>query len=267
MVTEIITEETIGKYLKLLKNDEVFGILDSRISGIGAYDDDSELPQGILTAEIHMEYIQIRRIHVLPEYREGDAAHVLLNVVMDLPEELKMPFLFFGTEEETDAELLSEYGFQEVSSDYSWIEGLLANYREIKAPPRIYEVGTLDQAPLESVQRFVLESDYDSLLQIPDGYLEEDRFSDASLICLHRNTIVGVILLEETDDSIRVPYIHTKDNMALLYALYVLRKLLYSEYASKAKLQFLMRDGIGREAISALISPGEEKKIHVYRHE
>ena len=267
MITEIITEESIGKYLRLLKNEEVFGILDGRISGIGASDDETDLPQGVITAEIHMEYIRIRRIHVLPEYRESDTAHVLLNVVMDLPEELKMPFLFCGTDEETDSELLSEYGFHEVSTDYSWIEGLLVNYREIKAPPKAYEVGTLDQAPMESVQRFVLESDYDRLLQIPDGYLESDRFSDASLICLDRNSVVGVILLEETDDSIRVPYIHTKDNMALLYALYILRKVLYSDYSSKARLQFLMHDGIGREAISALINPGVEKKIHVFRYE
>ena len=190
-----------------------------------------------------------------------------VKFVLISPEELKMPFLFCGTDEETDSELLSEYGFHEVSTDYSWIEGLLVNYREIKAPPKAYEVGTLDQAPMESVQRFVLESDYDRLLQIPDGYLESDRFSDASLICLDRNSVVGVILLEETDDSIRVPYIHTKDNMALLYALYILRKVLYSDYSSKARLQFLMHDGIGREAISALINPGVEKKIHVFRYE
>ena len=267
MNTEIITEESIGKYLKLLRNEEIFGILDGRISGIGACDDETDLPQGILTAEIHMDYIRIRRIHVLPEYREGDTAHILLHVVMDLPEDLKMPFMCYGTEDEIDTELLSEYGFKEISTDYSWIEGLLANYKEIKAPPKAYEVGTLDKAPMDRVQRFVLESNYDKLLQIPDGYLEGDRFSDASLVCMDRNTIVSVILMEETDDTIRIPYMHTKNNLALLYALFVLRKLLNSEYESKARLQFLMHKGIGREAIRALIHPGYEKKIRVFRYE
>ena len=265
MITEVITEESIGKYIKLLKNEEIFGILDGRVSAVAAWDDEKEQPQGVLTAEIHMNYIQIRRLYVLPEYQEEDTRHILMNIATDLPEDMKTPIVFCGTDDEIDETLVAEFGFKEISSKYSWIEGDLENYKEIKAPMKVFDIVTLDKAPMNRVQDFVLKSEYDRFIQVPDGYLEEGRFSDASLVCLNRDVIVGVILLEEMDQFIRIPYIHTKDNIALLYALYVLRKVLWMEYAPKAKLRFLMHDGIGRDALNLLMRPGEEKKIRIFR--
>ena len=267
MMTEIITEESIGKYIKILKNEEIFGILDGRITGLGACDDESGQPEGVLVAEIHMEYILLRRIYVLPDCQDEDLISRLMDIVTDLPEDLKAPIYYYGTDEETDATVLAQYGFKEIPNGYSCIEGFLEDYKEIKAPPKLFEVGTLDQVPKDSVQNFVLSSTHDRFMQIPDGYLDISRFSDASLVCYKRNIVVGVILMEETDDMIRIPYMYTKDNMALLYSLYVLRKVLFADYAPKAKLCFVMRDGIGREAIHALIRPSEEKKIRVFRHE
>lgn len=267
MVTEIITEETIGKYLKVLKNEEIFGILDGRISAIAVWDEEKEQPQGVLTAEIHTELILIRRIYVLPEYRDGETGNVLMHIATDIPEEQRVPYVIYGTDDEIDETLLAEYGFSEVPSKYSWIEGVLENYKEIKVPPKAFDMGTLDKAPMDKVQDFVLKSDPDRFMQMPDGYLESGRFSDASLICMKNDAIVGVILLEELDDSIQIPYIHTKDNLALLYSLYVLRKVLWTEYEPTARLQFLMNDGIGREALTVLIHPSEEKKIRIFRYE
>lgn len=267
MITEIITEDSIGKYIKVLKNEEIFGILNGRFSCVGACDEQTGLPQGILSAEIHMEYIQVRRVYVLPGYQEEDVAAELLEIITDLPEELKQPILYYEVEDLVDESLLSRYGFTEVKCGCSLIEGDLEHYKEIKAPPMNFSIGTLDQASPDMVRAFILASDYDKFLQIPDGYPDATRFSDGSLVIMAHGKVIGVILLEEMDDVIRVPYIHAKSNVELLYALHVLRKVLLSEYSLKARVQFLMRDGIGREAIRVLMDRGVEKKIRMFRYE
>ena len=62
IMTEIVTEETISKYMEFLGNEEIFGILNGRFSCMGACDRESGQPLGILTAEIHMDHIRIRRV-------------------------------------------------------------------------------------------------------------------------------------------------------------------------------------------------------------
>ena len=267
MITEIITEESIGTYIKVLKNEEIFGILDGRITGIGARNEETGLPQGVLTAEIHMEYILVRRIYIRPEYSGGETADGLIRIITDLPDDLKAPILLYGTEDTIDKGLLSRYGFTEMQSRYSLIQGELENYKEIRTPMKTYETATLDKAPIDQVQAFILGSDYDRFIQIPDGYLDAARFSDGSLVCLDHGRVAGVILMEEPDDGIRITYMHAKNNMVLLHAMYVLKRVLMSEYPPKARLQFLMKDGIGREAISVLMNPGAEKKVSIFRYE
>ncbi len=265
VLTEVLMEETIGKYMEFLRNEDIFGIMNGRYTCVGASDGESGQPLGILTAEIHMDHIRVKGIRVLPG-AEG-AARALLGIITDLPEDMEVSVLFLGTDEETDEKLLTESGFTETESKYSCFEGILEDLKEMEAPPKSCDIGTLDQAPLQKVEGFVLGSEYDRVLQVPDGYLDEDRFSDASLVCMDRGKVVGVILLEETDDLIHVPYIRTKDGKALLYAFYVLRKLLTSEYAPKAKIRFLLCDGVGREAVKAMLPGGREKKLRVFRYE
>ena len=126
MITEIITDETVGKYLGFLKNEEIFGIGNGRFTCIGVCDDNTEDPMGILTAEVHMEHIRIRRLFVRPGCPRRKTAKMLISVITDLPDEMKMPVFFFGTEEETDPDFLAGCGFMELPfSRYSYFEGYL----------------------------------------------------------------------------------------------------------------------------------------------
>ena len=264
ILTEIVTEETISKYMEFLGNEEIFGILNGRFSCMGVCDRKSGQPLGILTAEIHMSHIRVRRVRVLPE-AEG-TARALMDIVTDLPEDMALPVLFFGTDEDVDEKLLTESGFTETDCRYSCIEGSLTDFKAIEAPPKC-DIGTLDQVPFPKVESFVLGSEHDRILLTPDGYLERDRFSDASLCCMDSGKVTGVILLEEKDDFIQIPYIRTKDGKALLFAFYVLRKLLTAEFAPDTKIRFLLCDGVGREAVNAIFPGGREKKIRGFRYE
>lgn len=265
MYTEIITDDSIGGYMGLLTNEEYFGIEKEIFTGFGAREEGTDQVLGILIAEVHMTHIRIRRLYRDPDLADEAAMTELLRVVTDLPEDQKLPVLFSGTDEEIDAKLLTEHGFKEIPGKYTVIEGTLEHFREFSAA-KTCDVCTLDQLPVSLVERFILENEPDRFLQMPEDYLDTDRFSEASLVCVDGKKITGVILMEESDLGIRIPYMKSGDKKALLYALYVLRKLLFSEFGPGIKISFLTNDEAEKKAIHALFSICEEKKIHIFSY-
>ncbi len=266
MNVEIVTGDIIREYMSILTTEEVLDCEEEKITCFGAYDEETEDIMGILTAEIYPEFIVIKRIYVCPDYEGKGVENELLAHVTDIPDELRLPIYIYGVEEEMDDELLTECGFSTIPSKYSYIEGLLMNYVEINAALTEGELKTLDKIPMEELEKFVLQKDHDKLLQIPEGYLDTERFTEGSLVLLKRHMIDGAILIEESDGYINIPYIYAEDKRLLLYAFFILKKLLIAEFEPRAKLRFLICDGIGREAISRLIIDSNEKKIAIYKY-
>ena len=265
MITEIITEETVKKYMPLLKNEEIFGIENERFTCFGACDEETGDPIGILTAEVYMEHIRIRRIFTSPKDKKTEKA--LISLVTDLPEDMKLPVYCFGTDEEIDEALLLESGFTEVPSDYSYIEGTPEDIKDLGTPPKVCEVRTLDRAPLTGVQNFITETQPDGILGVPDSYLDLNRFSDASLVAVNQHRIVGLLMVEETDDMIEVPYICATGNKVTIFLFYVFKKLLEAEYDAEARLRFVICDELKKVAINALMESGVEKKVRIFRYD
>ena len=72
---------------------------------------------------------------------------MITEIITDLPDDLKAPILLYGTEDTIDKGLLSRYGFTEMQSRYSLIQGEFENYKEIRTPMKTYETVTLDVDP------------------------------------------------------------------------------------------------------------------------
>ena len=70
----------------------------------------------------------------MPEYRRQGVARTLLKALTGLPEELSLPVIFYGTEEELNREFLSGVGFCEQESDLICLEGSLREYRKLPMP-------------------------------------------------------------------------------------------------------------------------------------
>ena len=264
MITEMITGETINTYMNLLSNEEIFGIENERFTCFGACDEDTGEALGIITAEVYMEHIRIRRVFSMPKNTETEKA--LMAVITNLPEDMKLPVYYFGTDEEVDEELLLKCGFTEEQSKYSYIEGTPENLKEVGNPSRVCEFRTLDKAPLDGVQDFLTGIHPDGLLEVPDAYLDLNRFSDASLVAVSQHKIEGILLVEDTGDLIEVPYISARDNKVVILLFHVLKKMCSVEYGPKVRLRFVICDKMKQEAINALMKDGIEHKVRIFKY-
>lgn len=265
MNVEMINDDIVEEYLDLLTSEEVFGCSNGRISCFGAYDEDTGEPMGVLTAEIFPEYIRIKRIYVRHEFADEGVDEALIDIVTDLPDEARLPIYMFGTENEIDPEFLEDNGFEKVPSKYSYIEGKLGDYISVAASLGDGELKTLNQVPAEELEKYVFKTEHDAFMQIPEDYLDTEKFSEVSLVMLKKRLIEGAILLEEEENYIYVPYIQANDNKLLLYAFFILKKLLFTEFEPEDRIRFLICDGKGREALTRIIRNCEEYEIGIYR--
>ena len=264
MITEMITGETINTYMNLLSNEEIFGIENERFTCFGACDEDTGEALGIITAEVYMEHIRIRRVFSMPKNTETEKA--LMAVITNLPEDMKLPVYYLGTDEEVDEELLLKCGFTEEQSKYSYIEGTPEKLKDVGNPSLVCEIRTLDKAPLDGVQNFLSGIHPDGLLEVPDAYLDLNRFSDSSLVAVSQHKIVGMLLVEDTDDLIEIPYICSTDNNVAIVLFHIFKKICNVEYGPKVKLRFVICDKMKKDAISALMKGGIETKVRIFKY-
>ena len=264
MVTEVITEENRKTYMQLMKHEEILGIENDRFACFGACDEDTGEALGLITAEVYLDHIRIRRIISSPKDAETEKA--LMALVTNLPEELMLPVYYYGTDEEVDETLLLECDFTEVPSQYSYIEGTPEKLRDIGNLFRVCEVKTLDKAPLNGVQNFIIGTKPDNLLEVPDSYLNLKRFSDASLVAVDQHRIVGILMMEETDDLIEVPYICATGNKETIFLFHVLRKMCIAKYGPNARLRFVVCGKLKEIAIHALMKDGIVKKVRIFKY-
>ena len=268
MNTEVITRSSVKRYTELLSNAELFGIERGRYTCFGAYENETKEGIGVLLAEILPSNIQIRIIRVLPAYRRQGVASGLMAAVTNLPEELQLPVYTYGTKEELEEEFLVAMGFQEVQEEYSYIEGVLKDFRKLPMPPKNsnLSIHTIDMVSEKMLVNFLLHAPKDDILQIPEKVPDKNRYSDGSIACMRENRLVAVILVEETDRDITIPYIFGNDREALLYGLAALRQAILEEYSPEVRIRFLQCGERGKEAIFKLLPNGTEEKIHIFKY-
>lgn len=267
MKTEMITGKSIGKYLHILTNEEIFGFNEDRFTLIGAFDENQDQPVGMAAARVMPQYIWLERIFIDPDYRLQGVSKELLRIMTDLPKESRIPFCVYGEESEINENYLMKIGFKDVRNSYSYIEGTLGHLIDIKLPSKRsnIKIQTVDRIAPERLEKFIFASRKDEFLQFPEGYLDMDRFSDASLVCVKDDKIDAVVMMEELTDCIQVTYVYGKSNHALLFGTAAIKKLMLDEFEPSMKLRFLICDGLGREAVKCIFSECEEVPIKMFK--
>ena len=267
MQTEPISRENLSRYLQLLTNDEIFDMDTGRISCFGVYDEESDAAMGLIAAQILPRHIVIERIYTVPEYRNKGVATALLELITDVPENMRMTFYLFTAEEDADTEFLKNRGFVSANSKYSYVCGNLGDMVDLKVPDSLRkdcEVNTLDLVSDKQIREFVFEGAYDTFLQFPEMELDRNRYSEGSLVCLRDGRVEGLMTLEELDAFIRIGYFNCKDARTAYLLFSEMKDLLLEEYGAQAKVRFLAIEG-EENKIGNYFSKSEERPIRVYK--
>ena len=266
MQTEIITPDTVSKYLGVLTGDEIYAISDDRYTCFGAFDNKSGHGLGILAAQVLPEYIKIERIFTLPEYRNQGIASALLDLATGIPN--PPTFRIFIDSPVSDTVFLVNRGFAEEDSSYSFITGRLGDVVSVSRTGKLaggLEVLPADKTDQRHLAQFVFSSGFDDFVQIPEGFLDMDRFSDGSTVCSHYGKVLSAVLLEELDDWLQITWMKGSDNRSMLSAFSALKRELDQEYVPGAAIRFLICDDKDRALISNLIRNSREEKIRIFK--
>ena len=273
MITEVVNLGNAEKYDGLFTEDELFGIVDERFSCFGAWDEENDEPMGVLTAQVLPKHIMIRKIFTVPEKRRRGAATALLNVVTDLPDELKMPIYLCARAGEVEEDFMLEKGFKREKSKYLVIEGNIDQMSKIcdlknnseAAMKNQLEIVEADYVDPKLMGDFVKKNGVDDFLQLPEGYVDMDRFSGGSFVCKKKNEIDAVALVEEVGGVTEITYVHGNDPKSVPYIISTLRWALNSEYGRSSKVRFLICNLVDKEEVLKLFADCEEIKIRKYR--
>ena len=266
MKTEMITGQSIARYMQILTNEEIFGFNDNRFTLIGAYDEEKDRPAGVAVAHILPKYIRLERMFTDPEYRLQGVSEELLSIMTDLPTENKMPIYVYGDESEVNEEYLTKMGFKGVDNGYSYIIGTPDHLVDIKVPQKKPNIKVLpaEKVAPEKLENYIFSSRRDEFIQFPEGYLDMNRFSDASLVCMKDDKIDAVVMMEELTDCVQVTYVYGNSNQTLLYNMALIKKLLLDEFDGSMKLKFLICDGVGGDAIKRIFDKSEESDLKLF---
>ena len=266
MKTEVITENKLAKYMTCLTNDEVFGMMNDRITCFGAFDESTGEAVGVLSAEILPDYIHIIRCFILPNHEDSGAGEMLLSKATNVSADVEFPFLFYDTEDKINEPLLEAAGFKKRFKKYSYITGRLSNLKDVPLPPidKDIEVLPADMVSQRLISDYVYNSKKDTVLQIPEMIYDPNRFSDGSIVCVKNKRVVALILMEEKDDSITIPYMYGDDLTYIYYGFSVLRERLLEEYTPSEEIRFLICKENEKEVVEELMSHSKEKRIKIY---
>ena len=264
--TEIITGDELKRYLGLVETTEILGMEEGRFTLFGCFDDETGEAVGILAAEVLGLVINIKRIFVLPKYRRKGVAKQLLSAVADLPEELRMPIIAYGVREELNIRFLSAMGFKETTDDFSCFEGKLGDFKKFPLPGEDggYSVIPVEMATEDMINDFAMKTGMEKGVYITDLLLREDPFCDGSILCLKDGAVAALMILDESDRKIEIPFAQGDDPKAVFYCFSALHEELSGEYGPDAKLRFILYKGKGREVIPKIIDNAVEKEMYFF---
>ncbi|MCR4642444.1 MAG: hypothetical protein K5697_10505 [Lachnospiraceae bacterium] len=268
MTVEMIEGGNLRDYMHLLTNEEIYGIDSGRYTAIGVFDEDGRRPMGFALLEVLPAYVSLRRLFVAGRCDKRRISEELLDVVRHMPKEDKLPVLFFvsgnGGEE---LRLVQKNGFARDESDYSCKEAYLSGLKDIfltKEEEDSILVDSVSDVPDEELYPFVFNSPHDPILQIPWYDIDRDRFADG-IVCKKNGRVTAVLLLEENDDYVEIPWFYGTDMLSLNVCISRLKDIFMHEAEGDVKFRFLSVAGIKSSAPDGYFEEITEQPVQIYK--
>lgn len=268
MKVTMITPKDLGDFSGLLEPDEAFGIVDGTLTCFAALTDEGKAA-GILSVEILHDFIRLKRIFVLPKYRRQKYGSNLIEIIKERPEDAMLPInVSLEEDRETGAFLLSA-GFTEQPCSYSFVLGLLGNMAKLSADKYRtgFKLATIDQLKEGLLASYIQKHPHEELTWFQDGFINMERFSESSIVCLRNKAIEAVVLMEDFEDHTLLSWMHGNDQKALYLALSMVRGVLETEYGKDYRIKCLCAGENAQKAYSRLFSEYEIKRIQMFSYE
>jgi hypothetical protein len=265
MVLELIREENISKYLGLIAGEDLFDMRSGSATCFGVYDEEADIAVSTLSASIYPDYIRIRRLYTIPEYRNRGIATELLNRVSNISS--PPPFYVFDVNPDSDMKFFKKRRFAKSPSHYSFITGKLGEVITesiSEAELADMEIVTIEQVDPGELGKFVVYMGVDGLLQMPEAGFESERFSDVSMICKAKGKIVAAVLVEEKNSWIQITWMKGNINKALSAAFGAVIEAIKNEFDPSEDIRILVCDEKGRDDASSRFVSFSEDKIRIY---
>ena len=268
MTVEMIDGSNLRDYMHLLDNEEIYGIRSGRLSGIGVFDEDGDRPMGFAVLEILPGYVSLRRLFVAGRCDKRRVSEEILEVVRSMPKEDRLPVFFFVTGNGgEELRLMQKNGFHLDEEDYTCKEVLLSGMKDIYVTG-IENAGvcidSVADVTDEELYPFVFNSPYDPILQIPWFDIDRDRFADG-IVCKKNNRVTAVLLLEENDDYVVVPWFYGTDTISISICLARLKEIFSHDAEEDVTFHFLAAAGVRSTDPDDFFEEIRELPIQLYK--
>ena len=264
LAAEVLGAEEMNVCISYMDNEEVQGILNDRLTGIGVYDETDGILEGFGIVEIFPEYILIRRVDTCLDVREEAILESVGSYISQTTKENKLPIylLDMGGGKKTS---LQGTGFALDKKKFMCELGMSSNLKKIVLEKKNdMSVTFLEEVEEEEVLPFLLNAPYDSFFQIPYADIKADHLS-GSIICKNKDRILAMILIEDDDRYIKIPWYYYKDKAAMDACFLVLKNILKNDFESDMPILFLDSGKNKKELMDYFSGKIKEVPLCVYR--
>lgn len=262
---EVIDSGVLSDYMPYMTNEEIYGCDTEKLVGLGAYDEADNKVLGLCIVEVLPEFILI---HTLKTVSDGDANEVEKSLLTFIKEDPMLPIHIFVSKEDTkECEKMKGHGFVAEESGCYYLEGMLSDMKDIPAPDQKaskMKVTYVNQHPEEELLPFILNSPHDRFLQIPWSDIDSDRFGEG-IVCSIRNKISAVLLCEDGEEKVEIPWFHGISEQTDDACFYVLKNIYSREDEGDTCFRFLCTKNNQKELPDRYFTKMKKSEICLFK--
>lgn len=264
LVSEVIEADNLNTYISYMNNGEIIGVMEGRLTGIGVSNELDKKPEGLGIIEIFPEYICIHRIDTCMDVSEQAILDSIVKHIRQMPKADELPIYMFETGEDRKTKL-EEVGFIRDKRQFMYELGMSSDLKKITFDKKSeMNVVLLEEVEEDEVLAFLMNAPYDPFFQIPYSDIKADNLS-GSIVCKNKDRILAMILVEDDDRFIKIPWYYYKDKDAADACFFVLKKLIKNDYDSDMPILFLDSGKNKKELMGYFSEKIKEVPVHAYR--
>ena len=253
-----------NSFLEQMKGEEIQGIADGSLMGIGVYNQTDGKAEGFGIVEIFPEYIYIHRVRSIMDVKEKSIWSCVLEFIKNMPREDRLPVYTFVIEESSRGEL-KELGLIPDNKHFMYEMGIASDLKKLSFEKKPgMNVVTMEDVTEKEVLDFLLNAPFDRFFQVPYGDIKADKLS-GSIICKINDKIAAMLLIEDRDDFMKIPWFYYKEKNAMKACFYILKNLLDVDYDPDTKIVFLDSGKNKKELKGYFSGKITEIPIHTYK--
>ena len=262
---EVIDSDILADYMPYMTNDEIVGCDTGKFVGLGAFDVIENKVLGLCIVEVLPEFILI---HDLKTVSDEDANDVEKRLITFIKEDPMLPIhMFVSKDNKDECKKMEKLGFQPEKSGCYYMEGKLSNMAELPTPDKNtsqMKAAFVNQYSEEELLPFILNSPHNRFLQIPWDSIDNDRFGDG-IVCTSKGKVSAVLLCEEDDDRVMIPWFHGISEQTTDACFFVLKNVFSKDNEGDINFRFICTEANQKESPDKYFKKMKKSEIYLFR--